>query len=728
MALDPHVQKIIQWRESFITLPDTHFFEIIRMYLGEIKSPFNKQKLVEELGSFLRKEENRSLIVSLLSENDVEILAAIRAITDCTQEKLASFFNGSFSFTQLYERLLNFEERLLIYRYIDKRTNRQIIDINPMLDETLSPYISIEKILYPSPVEKVNFNVNTALSPELIASYISFVGKNKDLCKQDGTLKKRTIAEAQKYFGERTELLQSLTTAFINLSLFSETSDGFEINQSRLKAFAQLDDIKQYAFLCVASFGHFSRQTLVRRAKLLIDTAFGTGDAGFDRKVIVRNALLISEKADTAPGIAAIGGGGRFAALMAKAAAANGNMSESGENSENSRGEDGSSVMDQMFETAVLMGFFDKKGRTESNENVYVTGYFLKNRAVQNPNSAGGCKVLSIDAAFNVTLMPGLKLKDLMSLVSMMELKQFDTAAVFEINKKSVMRAFDAGFTKEKILTLLQDYSAYQLPQNLVVSINDWDSTYSSANLYRGFVLQVGEDNSRIVENNKAIAPHIVKTLAPGIFILDCIDDEEMKVVLESSGLDFIGKIKDCARKTESALFPDFTYSADSPQIAPVSENGLNNSQETVKAVLSTEKARNDHFEKLRAHLESMTMGAEQKDGLLLRIKRKIILNETQLKPETVHFERLEAGGMDFNGKVHIIESAIKNKDMIEMEYADLRLNEGKPLQIIGQPVNLEKHDYDTIMRMVVEPEGIEQNFSVSRASYVKRVRGSVLK
>lgn len=722
MTLDSHVQKIIQWRESFITLPDSHFFEIIRMYLGEIKSPFNKQKLVEELGSFLRKEDNRRLIISLLSENDVEILAAISAITDCTQEKLASFFNGSFTFTQLYERLLNFEERLLIYRYVDKSTSRQIIDINPMLEETLSPYISIDKVLYPSPVAKVNFDVNTALSPELIASYISFTGKNKDLCKQDGTLKKRAAAEAKKYFGERAELLQSLTTAFINLSLFTETPEGFEINQSRLNAFAQLDDVKQYAFLCVASFGHFSRQTLVRRAKLLIDTAFSTGDAGFDRKVIVRNALLISEKKDSAPGLSAIGGGGRFAQMMARASAAENNNGDSGE--KDSRGEDGASVMDQMFETAVMMGFFDKKGRTESNENVYVTGYFLKNRAVQNPNSAGGSKVLSVDAAFNVTLLPGLKLRELMSLVAMMDLKQFDTAAVFEINKKSVMRAFDAGFTKEKILDLLQEYSAYELPQNLVVSVNDWSLTYNSANLYKGFVLQVSGENSRIVENNRAIAPHIVKTLAPGIYILDCIDDQEMKTILESSGLDFIGKIKDCSRRTESAMFPDFAYQIENTAAASAADSDRN----LAAGSLSTDQERNDHFEKMRAVLESMTMGAEQKDGLLLRIKRKIILNETQLKPETVHFERLEAGGMDFNGKVHIIESAIKNRDMIEMEYADLRMNEGKPLQIIGQPLSIEKHEYDTIMRMIIEPEQIEENFSVSRASFVKRVRGSVLK
>ena len=49
MTVDPKVQRIIDWRESFATLPDNHFFELIRMYLGEIKTPYNKQKFLQYL-------------------------------------------------------------------------------------------------------------------------------------------------------------------------------------------------------------------------------------------------------------------------------------------------------------------------------------------------------------------------------------------------------------------------------------------------------------------------------------------------------------------------------------------------------------------------------------------------------------------------------------------------------------------------------------------------------
>ena len=60
MKLDPKVERILEWRESFSSLPDDYFFDIIHMYLGEIKTPYNKPKLIEELSTILRKKENNN--------------------------------------------------------------------------------------------------------------------------------------------------------------------------------------------------------------------------------------------------------------------------------------------------------------------------------------------------------------------------------------------------------------------------------------------------------------------------------------------------------------------------------------------------------------------------------------------------------------------------------------------------------------------------------------------
>ncbi|MDE6773004.1 MAG: hypothetical protein K2J14_00010 [Treponemataceae bacterium] len=146
-----HVQHIIDWRESMATLPDAYFFELMRMYLGEVRTPYNKTKLIEELGAFLRKEENRRTLVSLLSEDDVRLVCAVWFIQNATQEKVAAFFGEEQSFAAVYERLLNLEERLIVYRHDDVASGKTIVSVNPMLEDVLLPFLR-QSVLFSPPV------------------------------------------------------------------------------------------------------------------------------------------------------------------------------------------------------------------------------------------------------------------------------------------------------------------------------------------------------------------------------------------------------------------------------------------------------------------------------------------------------------------------------------------------------------------------------------------------
>ena len=92
--LNPKTQRIIRWRETLSTMEDERFFEIMRIYLGEIHTPFNKDKLIEQLSSIFRKEENKNTIISYLSEFDKKIITAISFIDKCTQQKLIDFFES----------------------------------------------------------------------------------------------------------------------------------------------------------------------------------------------------------------------------------------------------------------------------------------------------------------------------------------------------------------------------------------------------------------------------------------------------------------------------------------------------------------------------------------------------------------------------------------------------------------------------------------------------------
>ena len=841
--MDAHIQRIIDWRENFATLPDTHFFELIRMYLGEVHTPYNKPKLIEELGAFLRKEENRRTLVSLLSERDILLLCAVHFIPCATQEKLAHFFDGTFNFANVYERLLNLEERLILYRHGDKKSGKIVISINPMLEDILQPFLKREVLL---PVAEVAARAEERplLSAELLASFVCFVLENPDLCKTDGSFKKRTATELEKKFPGRLDCLKCLADALRNLGLLKETDSGYEADLPRLGQFADLAPVVQLAYLCVSSQGRFSRTALVRQAQLLIDVcgelsairdesvsagargglrgasvsagaasairdgavsagargglrdgaAFDGADgalrgpSGLTRSVLLRLAFLASEKDNDVPGLATFAEPSRFSAILERSRQ---EAADSSVVNVTAAPATAVSLLDRLIDSALALGIFQTAGFDEKGEAVFcvqsdfarmieevkadgasgafrgaslsagagggargsslLSGAGSASRGSSLPSGAGSAsretsaslpKVLMIDAAFSVTLMPGLPLSKLLELVLVMDLVRYDTAASFEISRKSVMRAFDSGLTQNQLLDLLSGLCPFALPQNLLVSIEDWSRSYSSASIFKGYVLKVDADNIVYAEKNPVIAPFIAETLAPGVYLLSVQSDEQAQRLIDRSGLDFIGKIKSARKEGASLGFPQLSLSerVKAPELEDDATGGgrrpgvRDSSGKVDKAdapalrtTLSSAEERSAHFDQMRAELDKLTMSPEQKDGLLHRIQNKIILNASQLRSDSVRLEKIEAGGMDYNGKVHVIEGAISSNSIIELEYDDPKQADGV-LIVMGTPLALEKMETDTFVRLRLEPSKEEAVHSVGKARFLKRIRGSVLR
>ena len=87
------------WQEAICSMPDKQFFSTMRLYLGEIKTPYNKQRLTEQLASFLKNQKVTENLLSLLDANDIKLLTAISLIPDASQETLIDFFSGTFTMT-----------------------------------------------------------------------------------------------------------------------------------------------------------------------------------------------------------------------------------------------------------------------------------------------------------------------------------------------------------------------------------------------------------------------------------------------------------------------------------------------------------------------------------------------------------------------------------------------------------------------------------------------------
>ncbi|MCR5761777.1 MAG: helicase-associated domain-containing protein [Treponema sp.] len=694
MSITPKAQRIIDWRESFTKMPDLQFFDIIRMYLGEVKTPYNKQNLLEELSSFLRKEENQLSFVRLLCNIDLKLLAAVRYIPHVSQDKLESYccsmFGGRFSKLSLSEHLANLMQRLLVYEFTNSEDGKKELRLNPVLEEALLPLLPVE-LLLPPPSVKIERKYDQAkLNPNFLGSFISYIFMHSDLCKADGSIKKRNASELSDIFGySDIAVFELLIKAFCNLNLIHQAEKNIDVDWKRLSAFSELPEMYQYAYLCASSCGHFSRTTMHANAQLLYDTLNAVPYGGYERQSVINLSFLIKENSSND----SIGKGGRFAQLMARAEGSSSDMTTE-------------LVMESMIDACVEFGLL-RSYASDSAEVLYVPDSILKRKM----SETVGKNLLSIDAGYVVTVLPGLTLYEYLPLIKFLSIRHYDTALEFEISKRSVMKSFDAGMTPSLIEEQLQAYSSYPVPQNIRVSLEDWNNSYSSASLYHGYVLKVSKENITKTLNDRMLSRYIVAEIAEGVFLLNFANDEEGLNVIEKSSLDFIGKINEPENNSEILSLMPLKKSS-------VSVFDGSGSISSAPYRLSSSLEQNKIIDELKKQVMQMDIPLEQKEGLLDRIERRIVVNPEQLRGSSVRFECIEVGGMNYQGKIHLIEDSIQSKGLLEIRLEDED-------SFMGMPVQLLKHENDADVEITFEDKS-SRIVTVGKISYLKKIKKSL--
>jgi hypothetical protein len=87
-----------EWKAALLTLPDKAYFDLMRCVFGSVKTPFNKHRLMEDLTTFLTREEIQEIIGAYIDETDRRVLTAIAALDEPEPGDLESFFAGEYSY------------------------------------------------------------------------------------------------------------------------------------------------------------------------------------------------------------------------------------------------------------------------------------------------------------------------------------------------------------------------------------------------------------------------------------------------------------------------------------------------------------------------------------------------------------------------------------------------------------------------------------------------------
>lgn len=703
--------EINSWAEAISSLPDKQFFNTMRLYLGEIKTPYNKQRLTQQLAAFIKSPEHINSLLTLLDRFDVTVLTAISLIPNASQETLVNFFHTEYSVAEIYAEIINLTERLVIYKE-KSDTGKEFIKINPLIRENLLPYLD-SKLIFPDYVPATFSNEDIfSISPNLLAAFITYIRIRGISCKSDGTIKKNDKNRLEEIFPGKENFIQLLMNAFVNLSLVYETEDGkgYKIELARIKKFAELSELQQYTLLCAAAVSRFSKEGLKKEAQLLIDCLTSIPENGLSRDSILRLAFLVGTFTEDGNALAHKS---RFSRILEAA------RQEAG-----AEPEQNAELLDRMIDCAVEFGLLRKTGKTEDDIDLYVSAKelfpsdtyssTLTNDSLSNTSSIHQSpKVLNIDSTFTVTLLPGLKLKELIPLTDFMLVKKCGVVTEFEITRQSVSEGFDNSITPEIIFERIENNSYYEIPQNLKINITEWYNSYSSAKLYYGYVLKVTDNNITFVEKNPNIQKYIKEKLTEGIYLLNIPAGTNISDFISESSLEFLGNVKTSHTKSEFSTFP-LLRSGHRPAV-------LENKNTTERKKTSISNA-DKLLKNLKACLKKMDMDTHIKESLEYRISNRLILSENQLKTASVRTEILEADGMDFAGKVHLIEAAVKDEDLMEIQMPDSD-GSGNFFTIMGHPLGISKQPGEAVMRLQIEPTGDIQNLLVSRITHLRRLR-----
>ncbi|MDR1747492.1 MAG: hypothetical protein LBR47_00350 [Spirochaetaceae bacterium] len=722
-------ERILKWREALTTLPDHHFFELMRMYLGEIRTPFNKQKLIEELGAFLHRPENREALIRLLDDMDLLVLAAVRALSVPTQEKLVKLFSGTFPFAVLYERLLNMEERLILFRI--REDGESVFHINPYIFDDVEPYTGISLLLpVTAPPDSGPLRFSSPFPDDLtLGSLLPFFMHTKDAVKNDGVLKKRIGTVIRDVFPSLLESqdVPRLIDSLKNLLLLRQQQFSLVPDIGRWYSFAGVSPRDRYLYLAAAACGHGTREALVQNARLILDIVFSLPETGgFTESALYRSAFIQRERWSPRDHTGRPFRQGRFAALLEKEALlgepASKEMTSLEAGAVPGSGGGNPAEGDLLVENAIAFGLIVKRGDLYYRNPFFTAGAGGTPESVPAESAPG---YLHVDGGFSVTIFPGLPLGALLDVLVFLEVLSVDTAGRFELTKRSCLSGFDCGFTPDEIISRLEKKSSHSLPQNIVFSINEWYTGFTAVSLYHGYVVQAEESRRVVIENSGLIAPRIRKILAPGIYLLDFASHEEAVAAFRMAGIDSLGTVNSAlpqegvpGRGSAGILppLPVRSFAGVDPEPVPRKPGG--------EEIISS----------LYRAVDAMKLPGDQAEALRSRISRKVVLSPVQLRPESVRFEQVEAGGMDFLGKVRVVEHAIASASLVELSYDD-NSRDGNPRDsnpgrrvLLGSPVKIEKREGDSFLKLITEPEGRSENVSIGKASTVKRIRGSVFK
>jgi hypothetical protein len=681
------------FKSAMLRLADDAFFELVRNYLGRIKTPFNKHDLIDKLEKFLRRTDIQERIVDLIDDSDARILTAIWILGEPRLDDIHASFGGG-SYLDLHQQLLNLEDRLIIYR------DEERIAVNPLLTPVLE-----ERVLRPGrlfafrPVKD-----SDTVPPEpwlddsvLVGAY-AYIAETGEIFRADGTLRKRI----------RTEL----TTRFPMLAESVSSPDG-DVPRMRI-----LVDALFAAGACQHDQGivqidqrwHELAQTQSsRRVATLIAALACDGRSGYPVLAAAVEHLLgsldpaIAVEADSVE---------RLLQILAP--------------------EQPRESLRRTREALVITGFFARAA-----DGFLIPAAAAAQGAAETTTSEdetaepetdlvdGRTTPIVVQPNFEVTVPIETRFQDALAIARLARLTRHDRYSHFELTKDRFASALQGGQSLEDIVAELRAVTGDRLPSNVVTSLEGWAAEFESIQLFRGVVLRVEESRRFAVEHSQSLQSLMLRELAPGVYLFRESDVPDVQEALADAGVELVPEVIEPLGGSELA---------EGSLPAPVSasrQSTFSRIFATATETIGDDKESLDPeaaawLPEIYEKLDATKMGSDQREAMRGRVESRLIVVREQVADGTMKVEKTEARGLDYVGKVRIIEQAVRAGTAL-LEIIE-RSDDGSPIKRLVEPLELEKGGNDLILIAEQLPEREEIRVRVRKLGLVRKLRSGLVK
>ncbi|MFW5826553.1 MAG: hypothetical protein ACOCU4_00590 [Alkalispirochaeta sp.] len=685
----PNSDRLFQY---LLELNDESFFSLYRNYRGPIHTPYNKHDLITELRDFLARPDTLERIAQVLDATDRIVLSAVDLLNSPDEASLQRFLDGELEPSALRTRILNLQDRLLLIEGPAPRS----LQLNPVAADRLRAAGLGAHTLVAGTEIPARDRMEAAGPPWLTIPFVtalySFLRDTGDLFTRTGSIRKRASNGLEAQFG--TLLLEEagavrLRTAVGVLEtagLARREGERVLLRPESWEELGSLPDRWIQTLLWGAALTS-SVERMFEYAELLLE---------FIEAVTPAREFTLGELVR----LIQLTGNGMTLPI------------------------DRDTVF-RLVDIGVLVA--------RDVENDPQSPRFHLNPSVPTLISGdyAGSGEIRVQANMEISLPPGVSYAHALTVAQIGELIRYDVVPSFRLSDASIAAARRDGL--DRPFEQLQEIAG-ELPQNVRFLIQRWQERAGAVRLLRGLLLIAGAEEAAILQGSPEFGELLREEVAPGVFLLK---DESRRVErllgkLELGTATMVEgqrpvdvDVPDYARLYQRYQQPAIRSSRGVPSVAESSADAGAQAAGDGGAAEVGGAVGDDLIGSLKEQLHRQDLPEDIRQELELRIERKLILFPEQIRGDVIPQYGTEARGLDYLGKIRLIEQAIANGDLLEII---TRSAAGSPQRVMVQPREVVERGSDLMLRARQEPDHQAIRIRIRRISLVRRLSGTLLR